>query len=105
MLMIKIPKANLPALNGDGAKCSINGEDVTMRLKDGYLIYHGEGMENRCKVLMQDVQPDGSIDFLAASHGQDDERHAIFGLNEKGEPVDFLDPKPLPGLPGGPPLQ
>jgi hypothetical protein len=105
MLVIPIPKKDMLALRGDGAKCNINGESVTLRLKDGYLLYKdSDGVNNRCKVLMMDDQGE-AVCFMAASHGDDDEPHSIFGVDEKGEQADFLNPKrPLPGLPGGDPL-
>jgi hypothetical protein len=105
MLMISIPKADVPALKDAGVQCKVNGESVTMRFKDGYLLYRGEGQDNRCKVLHQEPLPNGLVSFMAASHGDENEPHSIFGLGADGKPVDFLNPdRPLPGLPGGPPL-
>lgn len=94
MLMISIPKADLPALRSSGAQCRINGEAVTFRLVDGFLVYQGEGEDHRCKVLMMDQQPNGDVAFMAASHGDDEEPHLIIGVDEDGQAADLMKGRP-----------
>lgn len=99
MLMISIPKTEMEALSGAGHPCKINGEQVMLRLVDGFLCYRDDEQENRCKVLMREEQPNGVISFVAASHGEEDKPHALIGMDENGEVGNLL--APLPGLPGG----
>jgi hypothetical protein len=87
MLIISVPTFFLPALEGSGYGCKINGEDVVLRLVDGFLCYRGEGQDHRCKVLQR--TPEGravrfiaashgdAVRFIAASHGDENEPHVI----------------------------
>jgi hypothetical protein len=92
--MISIPKTELDALRGAGTTCRVNGDPVTMRLVNGFLCYHGEGQDHRCKVLMMDQQPNGDVAFMAASHGEDDEQHSIIGAEEDGQAADLMAVRP-----------
>jgi len=91
MLMISVPRDRVPDLSGPGHKCSINGHKTLLRLDGQHLTYEDDaGTLNRCKLLSS--QPDGGlVHYMAASHGDDDERHHITRLDHNGLPVDALE--------------
>jgi hypothetical protein len=91
MLMISVPRESIPNLSSAGHKCRINGHQTTLRLDGSYLTYEDDaGTTNRCKLLSS--QPDGDVvHYMAASHGDEGERHRITRLDHTGQPVSVLD--------------
>lgn len=76
MFLIGIEKERVAEL-AEGTAVRINGFNTTLRRDGRYLIYNDEdGVENRCRILMED-EDDIALNFACACHGQDDERHVI----------------------------
>jgi hypothetical protein len=76
MFLIGIEKERVAEL-AEGTAVRINGFNTTLRREGRYLIYNDEdGVENRCRILMED-EDEIALNFACASHEQDDERHVI----------------------------
>lgn len=72
MLIIAIPQADIPLLNGDGCNVRINGQATVLKREGEYLCYE----ENRCKIL-DEHDAGENVQFSAASDGDEDEQHYV----------------------------
>jgi hypothetical protein len=89
MLMIAVPNSALDDLAGAGHPCRINGAPTTLRRDGGYLVYaDADGTENRCMIVTE-VRAHDHTDFMAASHGEEGQRHNVLGLDENSQPIDI----------------
>lgn len=76
MFLIGIEKKRVAEL-AEGTAVRINGFITTLRREGSYLVYYDEdGVENRCRILMED-EDDIALNFACASHEQEDEPHVI----------------------------
>ena len=72
MFFISVKQEDLPHLQSAGVAVRINGQPETLHRDGDYLTYG----TNRCKILS--AQDKGElVSFVCASHGDEDEPHAI----------------------------